>query len=97
MMVFINGKQADSLTFSLEKMINATIYIGMRKQKKKKKCYTVPSQRAETFVATYATSCLSSSHCAAFVCLQERVEITVIMNLISDALSVVISKTPESV
>lgn len=26
-----------TLTFSLEKMINATIYIGMRKQKKKKK------------------------------------------------------------
>lgn len=45
------------MTFSLEKMINATIYIGTRKEKKKKKnnmeekvlnCYF----RAEAFVGT---------------------------------------------
>lgn len=33
--MFIQGYQADSVTFSLEKMINATIYIGTRRRKRK--------------------------------------------------------------
>lgn len=44
---------------------------------KEKKSCTVPSQGAETFAATYATSCLSLAHCVTFVCLQEQVETAV--------------------
>ena len=76
------------MTFSLEKMINATIYIGTRKKEKVlKKVLNYSFTESRGFVFTY-------TYGATFLCLQERVEIAVIMNLISNALSVFISKTP---
>lgn len=66
MMQFINGKQADSLTFSLEKMINATRYIGMRKQKKEEVLHSL--QRAETFAAATSCLCVTTTCCAGCVC-----------------------------
>lgn len=82
MTVFIQGQQADSVTFSSEKMINATIYIGMRKRKSGKRCCTRSSQRAKGRGSnTYIQGSILHT-------VSTRTEMMVIMNLISDDLSV---------